>query len=88
MFSWIHTGVGAIAGAAGALALAILYNTAIENPQVRSDERALVQAEARERALELIEKRSKDNEEISTFDMQQLCVELGGRWVQPDGCVD
>lgn len=40
---------------------------------------------ARERAMELIEKRAKDNAEISDMDAAALCRELGGRWVS-DRC--
>jgi len=87
MLNWLQTGIGAIAGAATALALLLPYNYIIENPSVRSEERALVQAEARERALELIKKRGEDNAEISTFDLRQYCLEFGGRWVSDD-CVD
>lgn len=36
---------------------------------------------ARDRAMELIEQRSKDNDAISRLDVAGLCVELGGVWV-------
>jgi hypothetical protein len=39
-------------------------------------------AESRAAAMAALEERSKDNAEISTFDKRQLCVELGGRWVE------
>lgn len=44
-------------------------------------------AAARERVVELIEKRNRDNAEISDMDAAAICRELGGRWVQ-DNCVD
>lgn len=78
---------GLVVGGIGIAALLIVYNTVWDNPTVRSQERDIVEAEARARAMDLIKKRSEDNEEISTFDAAQLCVELGGRWVQSD-CVD
>lgn len=80
--------IPAAAGAVAALALGILYNAAIENPRVRRDERALVQEEARDRALDLIQKRGRDNEEISKLDMAALCRELGGSWVPVDNRCD
>lgn len=42
------------------------------------------QAEARIRALALIEKRNQDNEEISDLDAAGLCVELGGEWLRDE----
>jgi len=45
--------------------------------------RAAEQAAARERAIQLIEKRRQDDAEISRMDIAGLCAELGGRWV-PD----
>jgi hypothetical protein len=74
---------GLAAGVVATAALLILYNTAIENPQVRHQERDLVIAEQRAATMALIEQRSKDNAEITTFDAAHLCGELGGRWV-PD----
>ena len=74
---------GLVVGAAFAAALLIMYNQFIENPQVRHQERELVVAEQRAATMALIEQRSKDNAEISTFDAAHLCGELGGRWV-PD----
>ncbi|RUU15495.1 hypothetical protein EOD10_11775 [Mesorhizobium sp. M7A.T.Ca.TU.009.01.3.2] len=78
-----------LAAAGGALAcavVAVLYVILIHDPSTRSETRALVQAEAREAALALIQQRNDDNVEISAFDQQHLCVELGGKWVQPDRC--
>jgi hypothetical protein len=72
---------GIAAGVAITAALLILYNTAVENPQVRHQERDLVVAEQRAATMALIEQRSKDNAEITTFDAAHLCAELGGRWV-------
>lgn len=72
---------GLFVGATFAVALLILYNNFIENPQVRQAERDLVVAEQRAATMALIEQRSKDNAEISTFDAAHLCGELGGRWV-------
>jgi hypothetical protein len=83
----INSILGAVAGAAVTILLGGIYDVVIDDPAVRRTERALVQAEARQRALDLIEQRSKDNAEISTFDLQRFCRELGGRWVQSD-CVD
>ena len=83
----LNTILGAVTGAAIVLLLGGIYDVVIDDPAVRRAERALVQAEARQRALDLIEQRSKDNAEISTFDLQRFCRELGGRWVQSD-CVD
>lgn len=78
---------GLIVGVAAMLLLATAYNVTIDNPSVRREEGERIEAATRAKALELIKKRSEDNEEISEFDAAQLCVELGGRWVQSD-CVD
>ncbi len=72
---------GLLIGLVLTAAALILYNTVVENPSVRSGERLLVAAEARARAMALIEQKSKDHEDISTFDASRLCGELGGRWV-------
>lgn len=48
---------------------------------VRQQTRLDAENEARASAMALIEQRSKDNAEISTFDAAHLCGELGGRWV-------
>lgn len=40
---------------------------------------------ARERAMELIEKRAQDDAEITDMDAAGLCAELGGKWVH-DTC--
>ncbi|RWO39115.1 MAG: hypothetical protein EOS12_28600 [Mesorhizobium sp.] len=86
LFDWIKVGVGAVVGAIICGLVAVLYVTIIHDPATRSETRALVQAEAREAALALIQQRNDDNVEISAFDQQHLCVELGGKWVQPDRC--
>ena len=83
----LNTILGTIAGAAIVLLLGGIYDVVIDAPAGRRTERALVQEEAGKGALDLIEQRSKDNAEISTFDLQRFCRELGGRWVQSD-CVD
>lgn len=35
---------------------------------------------ARERAMELVEKRARDDKQISDLDAAGLCEELGGKW--------
>lgn len=72
---------GLAIGGVGVAAVLIVFNTVWDNPSVRAETRDLVQSEARARAMKLIEDRSEDNEEISSFDQSQLCAELGGRWV-------
>lgn len=71
-----------------ATAALIVFNTTIENPGVRRDERALIESAARARALALIEQRGRDNEEISDLDLAGLCGELGGRWVPNESRCD
>jgi len=75
-------GAAALAGAAIMFAAATLYNVIFDNPAIVRETRALVAAEAREHAFELIQKRSQDNAEISTMDLAALCRELGGQWVR------
>ena len=86
MFDAIKLPLAAAAGAVVCAIAAVLYVTIFHDPATRTETRALVQAEAREAALALIQQRNDDNVEISTFDQQHLCIELGGKWVQPDRC--
>lgn len=86
MINWISAIGGAVIAAAATFTAMSTYTGLVTIPAVKAETRAVVEAEARERALELIEKRNADNAEISTFDMRALCVELGGKWVQPDRC--
>ncbi len=79
---------GLLVGAAVAVALLLLYNMIIENPQIRSQEREIVNAESRAKAMALIQQRSHDNAEITNLDAAHLCAELGGQWVLPDGRCD
>lgn len=46
-----------------------------------SSGKAQYELEARERAMALIQRKEKDDEEISRMDVQQLCAELGGKWM-------
>lgn len=78
----------ALAGAGIMLAGATVYNVAIDNPAIKRETRALVEAEARERALALIEKRNEDNAQISIMDLAGLCRELGGRWMRDEARCD
>lgn len=55
---------------------------------VRSGARDEVESEARARAMALIEQKSKDHEDISTFDTARICGELGGRWVPNENRCD
>jgi hypothetical protein len=79
------------AGAIIALVVSVLIATAYVHwyviPHTQTETRALVQSEARDRALELIKKRSEDNAEISNFDLEHFCTEFGGKWVQSN-CID
>lgn len=76
----VAAGLGAVAAAAITFGALTTYTTFVTVPNARDEERQLVLSEARERAMDLINKRNEDNAEISTFDQAQLCVELGGRW--------
>ncbi len=89
--SSITTTVAAVLGAAAAavvtFGLVIAYVALVTVPGVKTETRNLVQAEARERAMELMKKANEDNGEISNFDLQHFCTEYGGRWVSGD-CVN
>lgn len=96
MFGWLSTASNVVTAALGAAVAATVtfgamsaYTSFVTVPNAKKDERALVLSEARERALELIQKRNKDDVEISTFDQAQLCVELNGKWdVSINDCVE
>ena len=68
---------------AGAAILAALIAYPLGYSRGSADGHAAEQASARTRALDLIQKRSEDNAEISAMDLAGACAELGGRWV-PD----
>lgn len=86
--NYLSAGVGAAAAAVVTFGVLQTYTTLVTVPAVKKETRALVNAEARERAFELIEKRGEDNAEISAFDMADLCRELGGVWVRADNRCD
>lgn len=88
LFSWLKIGVGVIGGAAILFGVMTAYDAWIDDPAIRRGERAAVLAEARARALALIEQRNEDNAEISDLDQSGLCVELGGRWVPNESRCD
>lgn len=79
LLDYLKIGAGAALGAC--LAWAVAYPVAYHRGDVAG--RAAEQAAARTRALDLIQKRSEDNAEISAMDIAGVCAELGGRWV-PD----
>jgi hypothetical protein len=80
----VKIGGGAVVGLVVAGLVAFPLGRAIGE----RDGYALAQSEARDRAMELIRQRSRDNAEISTMDMAGLCRELGGRWVSDAGRCD
>lgn len=88
MLTQLNLWVGAFVGAVLALVVAVLFVTIFHDPKVRADTRSLIEAQARERAMELIEKASKDHAEISAMDKSHACVELGGKWVPDPGRCD
>ena len=53
-----------------------------------SDGRAQFELEARERAMALIQRKEKDDAEISAMDVRQLCAELGGKWMHDTSTCD
>ena len=84
IFDWVKIG--------GSVLLGLLIASAVAYPlgHLQGDAAgyARAQVEARERALDLIKKRSDDNEEISNLDMADLCRELDGVWVPDAGRCD
>lgn len=88
MFTQLNLWVGAGVGAILMLGASTLYMKTIHDPQVRAETRTLIEAQARERAMELIQQASKDHEEISSMDMRSMCIELGGKWVHDKGTCD
>ena len=67
-------------------ALAYMVDGRVDREYARG--RNDVEDEARAHAMHLLEKRSRDNEELSDLDLAGLCGELGGRWVPNDGRCD
>lgn len=88
LFDWFKIGVGGVLGAVAIFGVMSVYDATIDDPAVRRAEREEVLAEARTRALLLIEQRSADDEEISDLDMAGLCAELGGKWIDRESRCD
>ena len=88
MFTQVNLWIGAVAGAAACALLTSLYIILIHDPMTRAETRSLIEAQARERAMVLIEKASKDHAEISAMDKSGACIELGGKWVPDPGRCD
>jgi hypothetical protein len=88
MFTQFNLWIGAAVGAVLMLGVGTLYVKVIHDPILVSRTEALFQAKARERAMDLIEKASKDHAEISSMDKSGACVELGGKWVPDPGRCD
>lgn len=70
----------AVAGILAVAAIVLLWQ-ADRSAQFKAGQEAERTA-ARERAMELIEKRMQDDAEISAFDAADLCRELGGDWLR------
>lgn len=84
----IIPGINWLSAAAGAAVASVVvfggmsaYSALVTAPRIEAETRALVAAESREAAFKLIEKKERRRCGISTFDMRQLCSELGGVWV-------
>lgn len=88
MFDWLKVGAAGVAGALVVYGAMSAYDATIDDPRVRSIERQAVLAEARDRAMVLIQKRNDDNAEISDMDAAGLCAELDGRWVSNEARCD
>jgi hypothetical protein len=70
----------AVGGFLGGL-LVYGWATFLYGPSQVEAGKELERSAARARAMELIEKRAKDNDELSNADARTLCLELGGVWV-------
>lgn len=88
LFDWLKMGAAGVAAGVVVYGAMALYDATIDDPSVRRQEREVVLAEARARALALIEKRNEDDAEISDLDQSTLCAELGGRWVPDESRCD
>lgn len=84
LFDKFSTILGALGGAAAVFVIMWAYTGLVSVPaaEKRGYERALL--EARTRAIDLIDKRSKDNAEINNLDLRAFCLEFGGKWVSND----
>lgn len=83
----ISAALGLVAGAAGIFLVMIAWQHLVTIPAAEERGKEQVRAEARQRALDLMQKRKEDDTEISTFDLEQFCREFGGKWLHND-CVD
>lgn len=76
LLDWVKIG--------GGVALGLLIGFGAGDLKGYHSGRVAAESAARQHALELIKKRSKDNEEISGMDSAGLCTELGGKWVRDE----
>lgn len=84
VFEWVKIGGSVLLG----LVVAASVSYPLGHFRGEAAGYAQAQTEARERALELITKRSDDNVEISKQDMAELCRELDGAWMPDPGRCD
>lgn len=88
LLDYAKMSAAALAGATLMFVAAVVYNVAFDNPAIKRETRALVEAEAREKAFDLIRKRNEDHAEIGDMDIAAICRELGGTWMRDEARCD
>lgn len=73
--------IGGVGGIILAFAIFQLVNTLWLLPDARDEGRELERADALKKSIELIQKRSKTNDQVRDLSADGLCVALGGRFV-------
>lgn len=76
-------GMAGIGFIAGALAVSVLVYPIAHSKGV-DDGRKIERTAALERSMETIRERGETNAEINRMGDAELCIALGGKWVQPD----
>lgn len=75
MFNWLNLGVGGIAGAVLAFGTLSAYNGLIENPRIRAETRAIVNAESVKLTQQAINEVSSDADKARA--MRKFCRDSG-----------
>lgn len=75
LISYLNLGAGGIAGAVLAFGLLAAYNSAVENPRIRAETRAIVNAENARLTQAAINEVSNDAEKARA--MRRFCLDSG-----------
>lgn len=73
-------GLGLAGGAIIGGVVVSIYVQAVSLPAAREEERQLIRAETLQKAIDLVQERSRTNADVQKLDDAAVCRELGGVW--------